>query len=205
MTRPAAPTPAAAGVEGVQERERRQRHWPKPGMSEAKQFASDLGLGGPMATISKFATPAAGVATAALAVFSATSRTRRRGPRNPHGIGQAWHYHKILPGPCLELREAGLSLGEVTAGMEKVHSKAAEAMTGDVSAQAYFAGLGLTTQQLQATSGDMGKLAQTVAQRGSGAQQMMGFGSIEAGRAACKPLPPWVSTRPTTKPLKRRT
>ncbi len=157
-----------------------------PSMPELKDAAGQLGLGAPLSELSKFLSPSTGIAAAAAGVFAAFQRgavQAREFRIESQKLGVTTKYYRDL---AWNARDAGLSLAEVTAGIEKVQSRAEAARGGDIGAQAYFASLGVSTAQLQGMSGDTGKLAQLIAQRGSGAAQIQGFGSIEAAKVAAQ-------------------
>ena len=103
---------------------------------------------------SKFASPATGAATAAVAAFvgfqkmaSAARDTRIEAQKLGTNVG----FYRDL---SWNARMAGVSLETVAAGMEKVNATASEAAGGDISSMAYFAGLGVSPDKLQGMQGD---------------------------------------------------
>jgi len=152
-------------------------------MDSLKEMMGGMGLGNPLAMLSKFATPAGAAAAAATGLFltfqngAAKARELRMESQK---LGTTVGMYRDL---AWNARYAGVSLAEVTAGMEKVNATAQEAMTGGIGAQAYFAGLGIAPEQLARLQGNPAEIARLVAQRGNSAQQIQMFGSTNAAKA----------------------
>ena len=158
-----------------------------PGMPAAfKDAAGQMGLGRIGDTFSKFTNPQTGAATAAVGLFVSLQKSamaaRDLGQESQKlgitvGMYRDMAWNAPLPAPRLE---------QMSAGIEKVNNAQAQALGGDIAQQAFFAGLGVSPEQLAKMQGDPAALARIVARSGNTAQQIQMFGSVGAANAMAK-------------------